>query len=196
MVAITKRDMVAYKFIQQFKLVSIEQVNRIAYGNYQVCARNLRKLAKDELIAKTRNKHDKGILYTVDGRRSTKQYYHYMLRNELYLKLVELSDSVERVDIEPTFGSIQADMLIIGVYKGERYFFLVECETIVNIKPINIDKYSHFFIKEWREYFDVEPTVLYVTEKKVDKGRVKFHHQVCDLELNGLEEVLKGARKF
>lgn len=188
--ALTERDRIAWEFVTMFKLVKIEQAARLSYdGKYQICCNRLRKMKEDGIIYAKKNVFEQGTLYCDSPRRNLKQYYHYMIRNEAYLKFREETE-INEVDVEPTFGSVQADMVLIGFYKGKRYFYLVEVDTEAKNR-IDYDKYNNFFIKEWREYFNRKPIVLYVTNLEVKKEKANYDFQVVKEDLSNLIEVLE-----
>ena len=192
--ALTERDKPAYQFLKQFKIARLEQINRVAYDNYQVCCNRMRILAKDKLIYKKNDPYKQGLLYGYGPIRSLRNYHHYMIVNETYLLFLEHT-TIYEVLVEKPLKNIQPDMVIAGEYQGEPYLYMVEVETDLNGSLIDYDKYNHFLISEWREFFEVKPTVLYVTNKRVQEHKITFNYKVMDTEGNNFIEMLKGPYK-
>lgn len=164
---VTDRDMKALAFLEQFRTATAAQIDRIAYQNIKVAWKRLAKLHKDRLIYRTDNTLSSGYVYSANRIRSVKQFRHDNIRNEFYLKLLEVSE-VEEALVETQFGAIRPDLLVTGSYRGKPYFLSVEVETVGNHSPINYEKYNNYFLKEWKTYFNERPLVVYVTDKPVN----------------------------
>lgn len=192
---ITTRDQAALDFLSNFKMGTIRQVAQISYEDDPIIAnRRFKKFYDDKLITRIKNTIDQGYIYSHEKIKSLKQYRHYMLRNETYLKFLAYTD-VQEVVVEKTFGSIRPDMTIAGMYNGEPYLYLVECETMNNGTLIDYSKYNCFFINEWKTYFSKKPIVLYVTDKKVFTDRIEYPCKIIGQNLKHfsltLDEVIE-----
>lgn len=186
---VTPRDRLALSFINQFKMVTAKQVAQVAYDdNIKIAYNRLNRLHQDKLIYKTENKINKGFIYSNERIRTLKQYLHRYYRTEFYLKLNQVAD-IETIIVEETFGSIKPDLLISCIYKNEFYFFSIEVETNANHSAINYNKYNNFFLKEWRKFFEIEPTVIYVTDKNVDDTMIRFKHKHIRTDLSNFNDI-------
>lgn len=180
---ITDRDKVMMDWLEVFRLATAEQLNRVAYNNQKVCWKRLKKLHEDGLLYRERNTLYKGYLYSTNRIRSVKQFTHNNLRNEFYFKLNECS-IINTMLVEKVFGSIRPDAVFIGEYEGNFFFFLLEVETNSNKHKVNYEKYNDFFLKEWKDYFEEKPVVVYVTDKYVDSSKCKFKFKQLNTKLD------------
>lgn len=191
--ALTERDKPAYEFLSKFRMAKLSQINRVCYNHYMSCCHRMAKLADDKVIFKRKNPLEQGVLYGFEkiNLRSLRNYFHTMAVNETYIAFLEHTE-VQEVYVEKIYGKVQVDMYIKGIYNGEPYAYMVEVETDRNGGNPNYDKYNHFLISAWREFFDVKPVVLYVTNKKIDKVKIGYMYKVIDMKLNNFSEMLKG----
>lgn len=187
---ITERDRIALDFISNFKMVTPKQVNEEVYNNLKVCYNRLNRLHDDKWLYKVENTVNKGFIYSTERIRTLKQFMHCHIRTEFYLSLKEISE-VYNINIERTFGSIRPDLLISCMYDGSPYHFFVEVETNANHSSINYKKYQEFFYREWRDYFNTKPTVVYVTDKRVNADKINFEYRHIKTDLSNLMEVFK-----
>ena len=185
---ITSRDKVALDFITNFKMVTPKQINKEVYNNLKVCYNRLNSLHDDKWLYKVENTVNKGFIYSCERIRTLKQFAHCSIRTEFYLALKEVSE-VYHVDVEQRFGSIKPDLLISCMYNDSPYHFLVEVETNDNHSSINYKKYQEFFYREWRDYFNTKPTVIYVTDKNINTDRIGFDYKHIRTDLSNFTDI-------
>lgn len=187
---LTERDKVAISFIEQFKMVTPKQVNEIAYNNQKVCYKRLNKLYTDKLLYRADNVIERGYIYSAKRIRTLKNWTHNKIRTDFYLRLREIT-VIEDLHVEELYGSIQPDLLVYCTYKGMEYFFSVEVETRQNHSQINYDKYNNYFLREYKEYFEQKPVVVYVTDKKVDDEKIRFNYVHVKSDLSNFIDIFK-----
>ena len=187
---ITSRDKVALDFITNFKMVTPKQVDKEVYNNLKVCYNRLNRLHDDKWLYKVENTVSKGFIYSTERIRTLKQFMHCYIRTEFYFALKEASD-VYHVDVEQRFGSIKPDLLISCIYNDLPYHFFIEVETNANHSTINYKKYQEFFYREWRDYFNMKPTVVYVTDKKISADKINFEYRHIKTNLSNLMDIFK-----
>lgn len=185
---VTARDRLMLDWLEQFRMATAEQINRVAYNNMPVTWKRLRKLAEDGLIYREKNTIGQGYLYSTNRIRTIKQFTHDNIRIEFYFKLAEHS-TIDTILVEKVFGSIRPDALFIGDYEGDQYFFLLEVETNANRSSVNYDKYNNFFLKEWKEFFEVKPIVIYVTDKNIDSSKCRFTFKQLNTKLDNFIDI-------
>ena len=185
---VTDRDRIALDFISQFNMVTASQVDKVAYNNIKITYNRLNRLHEDKLIYKTRNTINKGFIYSTDRVRTLKQFMHCFIRTEFYLHLKEVAE-VYAVVVDKNYGSIRPDLLISCMYNGSPYHFSVEVETNANHSSVNYDKYNKFFLAEYREHFNVKPSVIYITDKRIDSNKIYFEYRHIKTDLSNFEEV-------
>lgn len=188
---ITERDKKALDFMEVFRMATIRQIAQVAYDDDVIIAnRRFKKFYDDKLLTRCRNTIDMGYIYSLDKIKSMKQYRHYMMRNETYLKFLAYT-KVHDVMVEKATGSVRADMVILGTHRGKAYLYMVECETIQNGTVIDYSKYNNFMINEWKEYFSIEPTVLYVTDKKIFKEKIDYNYKLIGSKLRDFDKLIE-----
>lgn len=187
---ITERDQIALDFLKQFKVATVHQLNEVAYHNLKVAYKRLNILHKDKLIYKTSNPVNQGILFSFYRVRSTRQLQHKLLRNDFYIKLLQLT-TIHTLYVEAIFGSIQPDLTVICTYKNNDYFFTLEVETTSNHSAIDYDKYNRFFGREWRNHFNATPTVVYMTDKKVNASKIQYTYKPVMTDLNNIIDIFQ-----
>ena len=185
---VTDRDRIALDFISQFSMVTAKQVDKVAYNNIKITYNRLNRLHEDKLIYKTRNTMNKGFVYSTDRVRTLKQFLHYYIRTEFYLKLKEVAD-IYTVVAGKSYGSIKPDLLISCMYHGLPYHFSIEVETNANHSSVNYDKYNRFFLSEYRNHFNVKPTVIYITDKRIDNSKIYFDYRHIKTDLSDFQKV-------
>lgn len=187
---VTDRDKVALDFITQFNMVTASQADKIAYNNIKIAYNRLNRLHQDKLIYKTKNTVNKGFIYSTERVRTLKQFMHCYIRTEFYLHLKEISE-VYAVVVDKNFGSIRPDLLISCMYNNSPYHFAVEVETNANHSSVNYEKYNNFFLAEYRNYFNVKPIIIYVTDKNIDSSKIHFEYRHIKTDLSNFEEVFR-----
>lgn len=81
-------------------------------------------------------------------------------------------------------GPVIADGFIAINDKGKNKIYLVEVERTKNF---NINKYIDlYYSRKWKELFPVFPSVLVITNKKVEKYD-KLNITTCKLDLSNLK---------
>lgn len=185
---VTERDRLALDWLEMFRTATAEQINKVAYNNMQVCWKRLRKLKEDGLVYRERNIYDTGYVFSTNRIRTLKQFNHDYIRSEFYFKLAAHS-TISICMVEKVFGSIRPDAVFEVTCEGECYYFLVEVETNANRSTVNYEKYNKFFLKEWEQYFYQEPTVIYVTDKKIDNTKIRFEHRVLSTKLDNFAHI-------
>lgn len=188
---VTERDKIAIEWLEQFRLATPNQIAEIAYnGNMKVCYKRLGKLYRDKLIYRANNALSGGHIYSANRIRTIKQFQHDDIRNRFYLKLREIA-YIDLFLVEKTFGSVRPDLVITGIYKSQPFFFLVEIETNRNHSQVNYNKYSNFWLREWKYYFHAKGTVVYVTDKKIDDEKIDFFYKHLNTSLSNFEHIFQ-----
>lgn len=187
------RDRKAIEFLEKFRMATAKQIAKVAYDdNIKICYNRLNRLHDDKLIYKTENKIGKGYLYSANRIRTIKQFMHDNIRNEFYLKLLDVS-LVQDVMVEKVCGSIRPDIIATTFHEGTPYFFLVEVETNANHSSVNYDKYHKFFLNEYGDYFitndDIKPIVVYITDKNIDSTKIRFNHRHIKTDLSNFMDI-------
>lgn len=184
---VMERDIEVLEFISQFGLVRTDQVDRLAYNQIQVTNRRLKKFVDDKLLKRTKDVYGGGYLYYDRNRISLKQYRHYMIRNELYLKLLDEGCTITSVIVDKQIGSIRPDAILeYTTSTGEYHFIFVEVE--LRCEKADTAKYNKFFQSEYLEYCHTMPKVVYVTEKRITGALFDF--VVIDTKLNSISKIL------
>lgn len=187
---VTDRDRIALDWLEQFRLATADQINRVAYQNIKSCYKRLAKLHSDGLIYRERNTIGQGYLFSTNRIRSVKQFTHDSIRTEFYFKLAEHTE-IDTILVEKVFGSIRPDAVFTGLYQGNFYFILLEVETNANRSSVNYEKYNNFFLTEWKEYFEQKPIVIYCTDKHIDEKRIKFDYRQIGTKLESFTDIFK-----
>lgn len=184
---ILEKDRVMLSFLNKFKIATTKQLDTIAYNSPKTCYRRLNKLAQDNIIKKHKNVIGMGNLYTTTRIRTLSQVQHSLTRNDFYIKLSQQATVLDCY-VERVYGKVRPDAVIVCVYNGKQYFFLLEVETNGNGHGINIEKYNDFFLSDWRDYFKVKPTIIYVTDKPINK-QCSFEYKILNTNLDDFESI-------
>ena len=184
---ILENDRVMLNWLNKFKIATATQLNEIAYHNMKKCYSRLNKLTSDSIIKKYKNTIYLGNLYTTTRIRTVSQVQHSLLRNDFYIKLASQA-TIEDCYVERVYGRIRPDAVISCIHNNKPYFFLLEVETNQNGHGINISKYNEFFLSDWKNYFNVKPLIIYVTEKQINK-ECSFAYKMLNTSLDNFEMI-------
>lgn len=180
---ITPRDEIALDFIEKFGVATTNQIDKIAYNNTRVCQKRLTSLVKLGVLLRCKNLYTKEYLYSTK-KINLKQLKHKLLRNEFYLKLLQIAN-VKMASVEESIGAIKPDAIFIcsSLKTGKGYFLALEVESSNN--TINVSKYEQYRAENPSKPM---PLVIYITNKRIPE--TNFKYVKLDLEMNNFESIL------
>lgn len=180
---ITNRDEDMLNWLSEFKLATTNQINSIFYNNISICNKRLLKLCKDKVVNRIKDPYSKQYIYYTKRPKSLLQLKHYYIRNDFYIKLIQLGCSINNCLVEKKFGSIIPDLYISFMYQNKQYTFFVEIER--SEQKINVKKYNRFYVCEYEEFLTQEIPVIYITHKKIplcNYCTVVVQENLCNIE--------------
>ena len=164
---ITQRDEVMLLWLENFKVATTNQINQLFYKNRTVCNKRLLKLFEDKIIKRTKDPYSNQYIYHIKPLKTLTQLKHYYIRNEFYIKLVDMGCEIEKYVVEKTMGSIIPDLCISFIYNDVKYMYFVEVER--SEQKINVSKYNQFFIEDYEEFMTTKIPVVYITHKNIPR---------------------------
>ena len=168
---ITDRDNEMIEWLCEFRIATSSQINQLFYKNMSICNKRLLKLHKDKIIGRSKDPYSKQYFYYIKKPKSILQLKHYYIRNEFYIKLVEIGCLIKKSRVECKMGSIIPDLYVELIFNEVEYKFFVEVER--SEQKINVKKYNKFFIDDFEEYIEEEIPVIYVTHKNIPNCNYK-----------------------
>ena len=184
---VTERDSKALEFIQHFGMVTTKQVDRLVYNQFNVCNNRMKKLCDDKIIKRKKNVYGMGFIYYDRHKISMVQYKHYMVRNEMYLKMIDEGCVFEQIIVDRQLGSVRPDAVYKYKTKEDKsYFVFVEVE--LQITAADVGKYNRYLQGEYLEHCGSMPLVVYVTDKVI-KGAL-YPHITINTKLTDICKIL------
>lgn len=170
---ITTRDYKVIDFLTDFKIARTSTIQELFYPTYRVATQRLNQLANSGVIQRERGSVSLEYCYYIN---KPKQFRHALILTDFYRELHKIAD-IKKFIPEPTLGSIRPDAVVGYVLNGESYVSLVEVE--ISNKGFDNIKYEKF---NWESFFDWEPEIIVITNKRCECKRYKIRK--IDLELN------------
>jgi hypothetical protein len=154
-------------FLEVFKCATTSQLTKLFYMTtkypYNKSRRRLKILYDDKHIKRERNSINMEYVYFP---KKNNQFNHSLILTEFYVQLQELAE-IDKFEVEQPYGKIRPDGMCICGYKGFTHYFFIEVHISNN--KFNQDKYiSYYGSREWKQYFDVFPKVIIISDKKVE----------------------------
>jgi DNA-binding Lrp family transcriptional regulator len=162
-----ERDQKVLDMIELLNVAKVSQIYRMFYKGLNqgetICRRRMKKLYDDKLIKRERNHLNTEYVYYMN---KNNQFNHSLILTEFYVRLHELAD-IDKFEVEQPYGNIRPDGMCICGYRGFTHYFFIEVHISNN--KFNQDKYiSYYGSREWKQYFDVFPKIIIISDKKVE----------------------------
>jgi len=171
---ITPTDQRVLDFLDVFNCATTSQITKLFYSNVKCpgnrARRRLKILYDDNHIKRERNSVSMEYVYYL---RKNNQFTHSLTLTEFYVNLQGIAE-IDKFEVEQPYGHIRPDGMCICGYRGFTHYFFIEVHISKN--KFNQDKYiAYYGSREWKQYFDVFPKVIILSDKKVDlKPALKF----------------------
>ena len=172
---ITPTEQRLLDFLDTFNCATTSQITKLFYMTtkypYNKSRRRLKTLHDDKHVKRDRNDINMEYVYYL---RKNNQFKHSLILTEFYVKLHELAE-IDKFEVEQPYGNIRPDGMAIVGYKGFTHYFFIEVHISNN--KFNQDKYiSYYGSREWKQYFDVFPKIIIISDKqvKINPTNLKF----------------------
>lgn len=176
---LTDRDNQIIDFIKSVGIADTETICKIFFNSgLRTCQIRLKKLVEENYIKRIDRATflDQHIFY-VD--KKPMQIKHKLLFSKFVGELKELGATIVKIKCPLRVGNIIADGFIAYELNGENKIAFIEIELS---KYFNLKKYEElYYSKKWKEMFPTFPSVIVVSDKKVDKS-TRF--TVIDIKTN------------
>ena len=161
-------------FLDTFNCATTSQLTKLFYDTkypYNKSRRRLKILYDNKHIERERNSVSMEYVYYL---RKNNQFRHSLILTEFYIKLHEIAE-IDKFEVEQPYGNIRPDGMCICGYKIFTHYFFIEVHISNN--KFNQDKYiSYYGSREWKQYFDVFPKIIIISDKqvKINPTNLKF----------------------
>jgi hypothetical protein len=164
---ITETEQKVLDFLEMFNCATTTQLTKLFYMTtvfpYNKSRRRLKILYDDKYVKRVRNSINMEYVYYL---KKNNQFNHSLILTEFYVQLHELVE-IDKFEVEQPYGNIRPDGMAICGYKGFTHYFFIEVHISNN--RFNQDKYINYYgSREWKQYFDVFPKIIIISDKKVD----------------------------
>ena len=180
---ITERDIKIKEFLKEVSVADTKTISILFFnGSLRACQNRLKKLVDIKYIKCFREGIPGQNIFYIG--RKPKSWKHKIVFSQLLgvLQLNEIKILKHRTPLK--VGPVIADGFIAINYKGKNKIYLVEVERTKNF---NINKYIDlYYSRKWKELFPVFPSILVITDKKVEKCD-KLNITTCKLDLSNLK---------
>ena len=190
MIRLTSRDEKIKSFLEEVTIASTSTISEIFFnGSLRSCQYRLRQLVDYKIIKSFRPSIIEENLFYIKNK--PRSYKHKIIFSDLLGELHKLNIEVLKYRcpyvIESNSGTVIADGLIVIRTDRVKIFF-VEGELS---KKLNISKYeSLYYSREWKEVFPVMPSILCISDKRIDVDHNVLDIRKVNLNFDKLEEII------
>lgn len=181
-------------FIDIFGAATTSQIQKLFYSEKSTdkCARikaqtRLKMLFDNKYIKRIRSDINSEYIYY---QKKTQFLNHQILLVDVYLYLLHIEGDILEFTPEIVFADIRPDAKVVFDDYTFEHTFLVEVHRGFN--PFDQQKYEDFYYsKVWKEYFEVFPKILVVSDRKIQLKPSKIPFVIVPYSLEGIENILK-----
>ena len=184
-VRLQDRDLKLIEFLNNNKCATTETLSHIFFnGSLRACQHRLKKLADiGEIKAFRENILTQNIYYT---KRKPTSYKHALKVTQFIGELYKHDIEILKSKVPYKLGNIIADALFVVRINGDVKILFLEVELQ---KYFNLDKYNElYYSRIWREVFPVFPSIVVVSDKKVNTDN-KFNIVKIDTEFKNINNI-------
>lgn len=188
MIRLTSRDEKIKSFLEEVTIASTSTISEIFFNrSLRSCQYRLRQLVEYKIIKSFRPSIIEENLFYVKNK--PRNYKHKLIFSDLLRELHRLNIEVLKYRCPYVIESktVIADGLIVIRTDRVKIFF-VEGELS---KKLNISKYeSLYYSREWKEVFPVMPSILCISDKRIDVDHNVLDIRKVNLKFDKLEEII------
>lgn len=143
---LTERDKKVYKWLEEYRAITINQAATMFYSNnYEVCRRRLKELENRKELKSYKSK----ILNQKVYYQNQKVSEHDLLVLDFAREVVKLGGTLRKFKTQPQYckGLLRADAYIEFIYKKNVYFVLVEVDYTHFTDYKKIQMYEHLYFQ-------------------------------------------------
>lgn len=184
-VRLQDRDLKIIDFLNNNKCADTETLSHIFFNSsLRACQHRLKKLADiGEIKAFRENILTQNIYYT---KRKPTSYKHALKVTQFIAELYKNDIEILKSKVPYKIGNIIADGLFVVRINGDVKILFLEVELQ---KYFNLDKYNElYYSRIWREIFPVFPSIVVVSDKRVDTDN-KFNIIKIDTEFKNIKNI-------
>jgi hypothetical protein len=167
------------------------QIYRMFYTPHKqgklICRRDMTKLHKSKKVKRERSDLNTEYVYYVN---KNNQFNHSLILTEFYVQLHKLAE-IDKFEVEQPYGHIRPDGMCICGYKGFTHYFFIEVHISNN--KFNQDKYiAYYGSHEWKQYFDVFPKVVIISDKKINLQPTNLKFIQIPTNCDDIKNIFRG----
>ena len=189
MIRLTERDKKIKEFLEEVTIASTSTISEIFFnGSLRSCQYRLKQLVDYKIIKSFRPSIIEENLFYVKNK--PRNYKHKLIFSDLLRELHRLNIEVLKYRcpyVIESNSTVIADGLIV-VRTDQVKIFFVEGELS---KKLNVSKYeSLYYSREWKEVFPVMPSILCISDKRIDVDHNILDIRKVNLNFDKLEEII------
>ena len=183
MIKLTERDYAIIRFLKDVKVAYTSTIDILFFNSLRACQNRLKKLVEYKYIKCFRPDIFSQNIYYVGAR--CNNWKHKIVFSNLLKKLKEIGIEVIKYVTPMNISNIIADGFIAIKNNGVNQIYLVEVELT---KYFNINKYEDlYYHRKYKEKFPIMPSILVISDKKINNTNSKLSIKKCGLNLSDLE---------
>lgn len=188
MIVITDRDKMIKEFLEEVQIADTKTLHSLFFTNTTMrnCQKRLKQLVDIRFIKVYReNMLSQNVYY---AKYKPKNIPHKIVFSQLLSKLKQ--DNIEVLKYRTPFkiDNVIADGLIVIRLNDEVKIYFVEVERTKNL---NVKKYEELYYQnKYKEKFPIMPSILCITDKKINTDHSALKIKTCKIDLNNLKGAL------
>lgn len=179
MIQLTERDKQIIQFLKEVSVADTKSLSIIFFNSgLRRCQQRLKLLCEYRYIKSFREDVHSQYIYYVG--RKTKNWQHKIVFSQLLAKLYYKGINILKYKTPLKVNDVIADGFIAININGVNKIYLVEVDIT---KYFDLNKYMYlYFSDKWKEYFPVFPSILAISNKRIDTNET-LDIKTCKLDL-------------
>ena len=182
MIKLTQRDNQIIQFLKEVSVADTKTLSVLFFNNgLRRCQQRLKLLCEYKYIKSFREDVHSQYVYYVG--RKTKNWKHKIVFSQLLAALQLKGVSILKYKTPMKINDVIADGFIAVNVNGVNKIYFVEVDIT---KYFDLNKYMYLYFSDaWKQYFPVFPSILAISDKRIDTNDT-LDIKTCRLDLSNI----------
>lgn len=184
MIAITDRDKEIKEFLKEVSVADTRTISLLFFNGTGIrnCQKRLKQLVDAKYIKCYRENVISQNVYFI---RKPKNIPHKIKFSQLLAEIKQQNIELLKYKCPFSIGDVIADGLIVIKDRGKVKLYFVEAERT---KKLDVSKYENlYYSRAWKEVFPVMPSILCISDKRIDVDHNVLNIRSCKWDLSNLK---------